>query len=124
MASFEMIGQKLSSCHSVAFLEYLTDDYWIAMDSGNLKNRKIWSIFRRCHYFRNTFQSFQTVIQLRLKLGFVVLIVRIPEETMTLSNDHPKDQEKWGLDPCHDCQRLKCREDCTLVTKTPKKSHE
>ena len=60
-----------------------------------------------------------------MKLGFVVLIVRIPEETMTLSNDHPKDQEKWGLDPCHDCQRLKSRrkrgEDCTLVTKTSQK---
>ena len=57
-----------------------------------------------------------------MKLGFVVLIVRIPEEPMTLANtDHPKDQEKWGLDPCHDCQRLKCGEDCTLVTKTSEK---
>jgi len=49
----------------------------------------------------------QTMIQLLLKCRFVIVrFVRIPGETMALANDHPKDQEKGSLDPCHDCQRL------------------
>ena len=53
--------------------------------------------------------TFQTMNQLHFKFRFafvVVRLVRIPEETTALAKDQPKDQEKGGLDPWHDWQRL------------------